>query len=299
MRRPEHAGVVGHNARVIVDAHVHVAHLARLKLSWDAWIGPAGDGERWAACYDPDGGAIPERISALFADDGVDRVLLFCEYSPKATGWQTIEDMLPLVDHDPERFRIVANVNPHVHHPVARELDRQLALGAVACKIHPVHAGIAPNDRELYPAYARCAERGIPVIVHTGPSTFPGSTGRHGDPVLIDDVLRDFPDLTVVLAHGGRGWSYEAAASLAITRENVWLDIAGLPPHKLPVYYERSGLARVARKAIFGTDAPSADPGRNIAAVRALGLDDDLTAGVLGGHARQVYPGLDDLPAAR
>ena len=82
--------------------------------------------------------------------------------APKATGWQTVEDMLPIVEHDPERFRIVANVNPHVHHPVARELDRQLDHGAVALKIHPVHAGIAPNDRELYPAYARCVERGHP-----------------------------------------------------------------------------------------------------------------------------------------
>jgi predicted TIM-barrel fold metal-dependent hydrolase len=277
---------------VIVDAHVHVAHLARLKLPWDAWIGPAGEADRWARCYDTDGAPIPARISALFADDGVDRVLLFCEYSPKATGWQPIEDMLPMVEHDPERFRIVANVNPHVHHPVAAELDRQLALGAVALKIHPVHAGIAPHDRELYPAYARCVERGIPVIVHTGPSTFPGATARHGDPVLLDDVLRDFPDLVLVLAHGGRGWSYDAAASLALTRENVWLDVAGLPPRRLPAYYERFGVERVARKMIFGTDSPAAGAARNIAAIRDLGLGSELTEGVLGGHAQRVFPGL-------
>ena len=276
---------------MIVDAHVHVARRATLKVPWETWIGPAGDGARWEACY-ADGVAVPERVSALFADAGVDRVLLFCEYSPKTTGWQTIEDMLPLVEHDPVRFRIVANVNPHVHHPVAAELDRQLALGAVALKVHPVHAGIAPNDRELYPAYARAQERGVPVIVHTGPSTFPGSTARHGDPVLLDDVLRDFPDLVVVLAHGGRGWSYEAAASLALTRENVWLDLAGLPPKRLPTYYATSGFERVARKAIFGTDAPAADPGRNAAAIRELGLPVDLVDGVLGGHAARVY-GLD------
>ena len=248
--------------------------------------------DAWTACYDSDGAAIPEQVSALFAGAGVDRVLLFCEYSPKATGWQTIEDMLPLVDHDPGRFRVVANVNPHVHHPVATELDRQLDLGAVALKIHPVHAGIAPHDRELYPAYARCAEHGIPVIVHTGPSTFPGSTARHGDPVLLDDVLRDFPDLVLVLAHGGRGWSYEAAASLALTRENVWLDIAGLPPRRLPAYYDRFGIERVAEKMIFGTDSPAASPARNLAAFRALGLDEHVTAGVLGGHALQVFPGV-------
>ena len=277
---------------MIVDAHVHVAHLARLKVPWDQWMGAAGDAESWAAMYDDEGAPIPAGLSRYFAEEGIDRVLLFCEYSPKATGWQTVEDVLPIVEHDPERFRIVANVNPHVHHPVARELDRQLGHGAVALKIHPVHAGIAPNDRELYPAYARCVERGIPVIVHTGPSFFPGATSRHGDPVLIDDVLRDFPDLTVVLAHGGRGWSYDAAASLALTRENVWLDLAGLPPKRLPTYYASFGVDRIAAKSIFGTDSPAAPPARNVAAIRDLGLSEELTQAVLGGNACRVFPGL-------
>jgi predicted TIM-barrel fold metal-dependent hydrolase len=255
-------------------------------------MGAAGDEPRWAAMYDDEGAPIPAEVSRYFADEGVDRVLMFCEYSPKATGWQTVEDLLPIVAHDPQRFRIVANVNPHVHHPVARELDRQLDHGAVALKIHPVHAGIAPNDRELYPAYARCVERGVPVIVHTGPSFFPGATSKHGDPVLVDDVLRDFPDLTVVLAHGGRGWSYDAAASLALTRENVWLDLAGLPPKRLPTYYASFGVDRIAAKAIFGTDAPTASPARNIAAIRDLGLSEALTDAVLGGNAATVFPRL-------
>jgi hypothetical protein len=158
---------------VIVDAHVHVAHLARLKVPWDQWIGPAGTADAWTACYDSDGAAIPEKVSALFAGAGVDRVLLFCEYSPKVTGSQTLEDMLPIVEHDPQRFRIVTNVNPHLHHPLVSELDRQLEQGAIALKIHPVHAGIAPNGRELYPLHARCAEQSIPVIIHTDPSSFP------------------------------------------------------------------------------------------------------------------------------
>lgn len=277
---------------MIVDAHVHVAHLARLKVPWPTWIGPAGDGAAWAAMYDDDGAPVPERVSGYFAGEGIDRVLLFCEYSPKTTGWQRIEDLLPIVEHDPRRFRVVANVNPHVHHPVARELDRQLDLGAVACKIHPVHAGIAPNDRELYPAYARCAERGVPVIIHTGPSLFAGATARHGDPVLADDLLRDFPDLTVVLAHGGRGWSYDAAASLALTRPNVWLDLAGLPPKRLATYYASFGLDRIAARSIFGTDAPAAGPARNVAAFRELGLSEELVDGVLGGNAARVFPGL-------
>jgi predicted TIM-barrel fold metal-dependent hydrolase len=275
---------------VIVDAHVHPARLATLKLPWDTWLGPAADAAAVAALYGPDGALVPERFDALFEAEGVDRALLFCEYSPRVTGIQAIEDMRPLLEHNPERFRVVANVNPHLHYPVDAEVRRQLDLGAVALKVHPVHGNFAPNDRELYPAYAECQARGIPVITHTGPSSFPGASGRRGDPVLMDDVLRDFPDLTVVLAHGGRGWSYETAGFMALARPNLWLDIAGLPPKRLPRYFERFELDRIAAKWIFGTDWPGI-PGvaANIKAVADLGLSPAVLDAVLGGNAERVY----------
>jgi hypothetical protein len=275
---------------LIVDAHVHPARLSTLKPEWDTWLGPAADRASVRSVYDADGVVVPERFDTLFAEAGVDRALLFCEYSPRVTGTQAIEDMLPIVAANPRRFRIVANVNPHLHYPVVAELRRQLDLGAVALKVHPVHGNFAPNDRELYPAYAECQERGVPVITHTGPSSFPGASGRRGDPVLMDDVLRDFPDLTVVLAHGGRGWSYETAGFMALARPNLWLDIAGLPPRKLPNYFERFDLERIARKWIFGTDWPGI-PGlaANIKGIGELGLSPEVCAAVLGDNAQRVY----------
>ncbi|MET7992051.1 amidohydrolase family protein [Amycolatopsis sp. NPDC005232] len=275
---------------MIVDAHVHLARLPTLKLGWDTWLSPASDRAEVESVYGPDGAIIPERIDALFADGGVDRALLFTEHSARVTGIQPAEDLLPVLEYNPTRFRLVANVNPHLHYPVATELRRQLDLGAVALKIHPVHGNFAPNDRELYPAYAECEQRGIPVITHTGPSSFPGASGRRGDPVLMDDVLRDFPDLTVVLAHGGRGWSYEVAGFMALARPNVWLDIAGLPPRKLPQYYDRFDLDRIAARWIFGTDWPASPGiGVNLKAVAGLGLEPGVLDAVLGGNAERVY----------
>jgi uncharacterized protein len=275
---------------VIVDAHVHPARRDGLKMGWDAWLGPTADRDAVAGVYGPDGLVVPERLDALFAADGVDVALLFCEYSPRVTGIQSIEDMAPIVAYNPERFRVVANVNPHLHYPVDAEVRRQLDLGAVALKVHPVHGNFAPNDRELYPAYAECQARGVPVITHTGPSSFPGASGRLGDPVLMDDVLRDFPDLTVVLAHGGRGWTYDVAGFMALARPNVWLDIAGLPPRKLPHYFERFDLERIASKWIFGTDWPGVPGiGANIKALGDLGLSPPVLDAVLGGNAQRVY----------
>src|ERR1700689_4741486 len=64
-------------------------------------------------------------------------------------------------------------LDPHLHYPVDEELERQIALGAVALKIHPVHGGFAANDRALYPAYAICQDARSRVVVQDNPSTFP------------------------------------------------------------------------------------------------------------------------------
>jgi uncharacterized protein len=95
-----------------------------------------------------------------------------------------------------------------------------------------------------------------------------------------------------VLAHGGRGEWYADAARMALDRPNVWLDLAGLPPKRLPDYYAGFPLAELAGKWIFGTDWPGV-PGiaRNVRAIGGLGLPGDVLAGVLGGNAARVYLG--------
>jgi uncharacterized protein len=281
------------DGRLLVDAHVHVAKLPSLSADWQAWVTTFGGGLPIARLYDTGGVPLPAAIDEHFAAEGADHVLLFSEYSPKSTGIQPIEDVLPLVEHNPSRFRPVANINPHLHYPVKAELARQVGLGAVACKIHPVHGGFEPADRMLYPAYALCEERAIPAIVHCGTSTFSGSVNAFGEPALLDPVFRDFPDLTVILAHGGRGWWYDQAAFLTLMRPNVWLEVSGLPPSRLPDYYG-SSLRRLAAKMVFGTDWPGVPGvGRNARSLEqvllAAGASADSVALALGGNAARIF----------
>ena len=277
------------DGRPLVDVHLHAARLPTLKPAWRTWAQDFGDGGLLDAVYAADGTVDPARFDAYLAGEGVDIALLFAEYSPKVTGIQPVEDLLPLTAHS-DRMRLVANVNPHLHHPVEEELARQLDLGAVACKVHPVHAGFPANDRAMYPAYALCQQAGIPLVVHCGTSTFPGSMNAYADPILLDDVLRDFRSLQVVLAHGGRGWWYDAAAFLALSHERVWIELSGLPPSRLRDYYARQSWSRLTRKMIFGTDWPGV-PGiaRNARAVAALCPSDEVAALVLAGNAARVY----------
>jgi predicted TIM-barrel fold metal-dependent hydrolase len=252
----------------LVDVHLHAARKPSLKLPWPTWaqgFGAAGTIDR---IYDESGTVVPAEFDAFLAAEGADVALLLCEYSPKVTGTQAIEDMLPIAAHAPDRIKIIGSVNPHLHYPVDEEVRRQLALGAVALKIHPVHAGVAANDRMLYPAYEACQAAGVPVVVHCG----------------------DFRSLTLVLAHGGRGWWYDAAAFLALSNDRVWIELSGLPPSRLRDYYARQNWTRLTRRMIFGTDWPGI-PGiaANARAVAQLMPDETTAALVLAGNATRVY----------
>ena len=274
----------------LIDVDLHPARRSTVKVAWHEWVRDFGSGDAVGRLYDADGTVDPARFDAYLAREGVDIALALAEYSPRVTGIQAVEDMLPLAAHNPDRIKIVANINPNIHYPVDGELQRQLGLGAIALKIHPVHARLAANDRSLYPAYEICQAAGIPVVVHCGTSTFPGASNTFADPVVLDDVLRDFRRLNVVLAHGGRGWWYDACRFMALSNERVWIELSGLPPSRLREYYARHSWPRLTRRMIFATDWPGV-PGiaKNARAVAALRPDQETVRLVLG---RQRVPRL-------
>ncbi|MDQ1566758.1 MAG: uncharacterized protein QOF96_1638, partial [Actinomycetota bacterium] len=179
----------------LVDAHLHPGRLSTLKMSVQEW---AAGFNSMDGIYDDDGVVIPSAFDAYLEAEGVDVAIMFCEYSPLSTGVQPIEDLLPLAAANPVRLRFLANVNPHLHDPLLAEVDRQLALGAVGLKLHPVHARFSPNDAILWPIYARLAEAQLPVVFHCGTSVFPGAVNRYADPGLVDEVAGAFPDLKIV-----------------------------------------------------------------------------------------------------
>jgi hypothetical protein len=277
----------------VVDAHMHVPRLSTVSPAWMEWAAAFGRDSGWRDVFDAAGDPDPARLDALLDAEGTDAALLFAEYSPASTGIQPVEDLLPIIASNPARYRLVANVNPRVHTSPAAEAERQLGLGAVAVKVHPVHGAFRVDRDDMYPVYDLCAERGVPLIVHTGPSIFPGSLAGAGDPKLMDPIAAAYPRVQFVLAHGGRGHWFPDAARMALARDNVWLELAGLPPKRLPDYYAGFDLPALARKWIFGTDWPGV-PGvaRNVRAVAALGLPDDTLAAVLAGNAHHIFPTL-------
>ena len=275
----------------LIDVHLHAARKPTLKLPWDTWVQGFADRDVMDRLYDAAGAVIPAAFDALLAAEGVDIGLLMCEYSPKVTGLQAIEDMLP-----------IAAVQPR---PGQGHRERQPAPALPGRRGGPPPAR-ARRGRAQGPPGARRRRgqrpdalprlRGLPGgrrprwSCTAAPPPSPASSNAFGDPVVLDDVLRDFRSLTLVLAHGGRGWWYDAAAFLALSHERVWIELSGLPPSRLRDYYARQNWNRLTRRMIFGTDWPGI-PGiaANARAVAQLMPDEDTAAAVLAGNAVRVY----------
>lgn len=274
----------------LIDAHLHPPVLTTLRPAWLSWAREYGGDPPLEYFYDGNGVIRPERFDGYLDAEGVDMAVLLCEYSPNATGVQPIEDLLPIVRHNPRRFRMLANLNPRYHDDLLGELHRQFALGAVGLKLHPVHGGFPADDPALAPVYRVCRDLGRPVVVHCGTSIFPGSRNEFAGPAALREVVRAVPGLSLVLAHGGRSQWYGEAARLALDHDTVWIELSGLPPHKLPQYFASVNFADLAERFVFGTDWPGL-PGiaRNARSLAALGLPEPTLAGALGGNARKVY----------
>src|SRR5690606_916940 len=168
-------------------------------------------------------------------------------------------------------------------------LRRYLEEGPVyGLKLYPSYQYFYPNERRVYPLYELCAEYGIPVLLHVGTSVLPGTRLKYCDPIHLDDVAVDFPEVPIVMAHGGRGWWYDACATLAVRHRNVYIDVTGLVPSKLLEHFP--GLERLADKVVFGSDWPAMprSPGENAAAIERLGLSEAALEKILFRNAARL-----------
>lgn len=220
----------------------------------------------------------------LLTDHGVDYAVGLAEQNPQVLG-TCDNDYVAEICRQSGVFFPFASVNPFVTPDPARELERAVAdLGCKGLKLYPSYQGYYPNDPRVYPIYAAAERLDIPVMIHTGSTVFQGTKLKYADPLLIDDIAVDFPDLKIVQAHSGRGFWYDRAFFLARLHKNVYMEISGLPPKKLLVYFPE--FERNADKIIFGSDWPSAPDIRgNIEGIRELPLAERTKEKILGENA--------------
>lgn len=132
------------------------------------------------------------------------------------------EDVAQIVAAYPKRFVGIAAVDPTNRKAAIKQIDDAMASGFLAVNIEPgaYPLPMCADDRRLYPIYAHCEDRNIPVVVMTGGNAGPDL--QYSVPVPIDRVAGDFPALRIVISHGGWPWVHEVL-HIAFRRPNVFL----------------------------------------------------------------------------
>ncbi len=277
----------------IFDAHIHVQPWEEFRPeARELMARGRPDAARVAGAL-----ADPEALLRVMDEEGVERAALINYVAPEVMGFrETVNGWISVFTRN-HRDRLVAvgSVNPRHTRDAGGETRRLFdALGIRMLKIHPPHQLFAANAYvsdlpALAEIYAAAQDAGRPVLIHTGTSIFPGARNRFADPMAADDIAIDFPKLRIVLAHAGRPLYTETAAFLARRHPNLFLDLSGIPPKKLPEYLPR--LEELSGKCLWGTDWPS--PGvlsmrRNVEDFLALPLSDAAKERILWSNAAAV-----------
>jgi uncharacterized protein len=229
---------------------------------------------------------------------GLDRAVLINAVAPDVTGFPAgLNGMAAeYAKEDPERLIPCGSLHPRHSRNIMADIEEIVRLGLRLIKIHPPHQLFYPNDyltgmKELELLYRAAESNGIPVMFHTGTSIFPGARNKYGDPIHIDDVAVDFPQLKILLAHGGRPLWMDTAFFLVRRHPNVYLDISSIPPTQLFKYFPR--LPEIAHKTLFGSDWPGPgvrDLKGSLDAFRALPLPEESKRQILSQTALAIWP---------
>jgi predicted TIM-barrel fold metal-dependent hydrolase len=123
----------------------------------------------------------------------------------------------------PQRLIAFAGIDPR-RNKAAELVERFLKeWGMKGIKLHSA-AGFYPNDKACYPIYEKALEYGVPVLLHTGESLKP-LYFKYCQPIYVQEVAMDFPDLPIILAHTGGCW-YSEAVAICNNATNVYLDLS-------------------------------------------------------------------------
>jgi len=201
------------------------------------------------------------------------------------------EDVLNLARQHSDFMIAFASVDPMRGAEAVREARRLIELGVRGFKLHPPLQQFHANDRSVYPFYEVVAQAKLPVIIHTGHSGIgtgmPGGGGirlKYGNPMDIDDVAVDFPDMPIILAHPSFPWQDEAI-SICLHKPQVYIDLSGWSPRYFSPILIQYANTLLKNKMLFGSDYPLITPDRWMADFEKIAIRDEVRPLILKENA--------------
>ena len=205
------------------------------------------------------------------------------------------EEVLELAAEHRDVIIPFASVDPR-RGPAGVELARRLVetYDVRGFKFHPSYQRFFPDDRIAYPLYELIAEHRLPAVFHSGQTALgaglPGGGGirlKYSNPIHLDDVAADFPEMPIILAHPSVPWQDEALA-VAVHKPQVYIDLSGWSPKYFPPQLVQYANTLLRNKMLFGSDFPLLTPDRWLTDFAALQIRDEVRPLVLKQNAARL-----------
>lgn len=237
-----------------------------------------------------------EETAAYYRERNIGAVI-FPVDAERETGFRRYsnEDVAGIAAANDDILIPFASIDPWKGRAGAREARRLVReFGVKGFKFHPIMQGFFPNDRSIYPLYEAIAEEGVVTLFHTGQtgvgSGMRGGMGmrlKYANPMHLDDVAVDFPDMPIILAHPSFPWQEEALA-VCQHKPNVWIDLSGWSPKYFPEILVRYANTLLKKKMLFGSDWPAITPDRWLRDFEAAPFRDEVRPLILKDNARRL-----------
>jgi len=193
--------------------------------------------------------------------------VVFTVDSPREVRKITNEEIAELAHQHGDVAIPFASINPHRGAEGVAAARRLIGEYKVkGFKFHPTVQEFFPNDRLAYPLYEAIAEARLPALFHTGQTGVGAGTRgggglrlKYSNPLCLDDVAADFPDMPIVLAHPSFPWQ-EEALSVATHKPQVYIDLSGWSPKYFPPILVQYANTLLKDKILFGSDYPVLHP---------------------------------------
>ena len=215
--------------------------------------------------YQPQHTTVPE-MAEMYRKQKM-MFVVFTVDAPKEPRKISNEEIAELAHKNSDVAIPFASVNPHRGAEgvaMAKRLIREHKVRGF--KFHPSVQEFYPNDRLAYPLYEAIAEAKLPALFHTGQTGVGANTKagggirlKYSQPMLLDDVAADFPDMPIVMAHPSFPWQ-EEALSVATHKPQVYIDLSGWSPKYFPPILVQYANTLLKEKILFGSDYPVLAP---------------------------------------
>lgn len=202
-----------------------------------------------------------DQILDSLDDAGITRSLItgFDERSTCGVTFVHTASVAAVAARYPDRFLPFAGADILAGDSAVDEFERWVVEhGFRGLSLRPFMIGRPASDPAYFPCYAKCVELGVPVSIHTSADWTRTRLSDLGHPRHIDDVACRFPELTILMSHGGYPWVLQACL-IAWKHPNVYLELAA---HR-PKYFAspgagweplmRFGQTTIRNKIVYGT----------------------------------------------